>query len=320
MRFTTKPLFAALTLCLSGAAVADYPERPITLVNPYAAGGPADTLGRALAERLAKVLDGTVVVENRPGGGASIGASYVSRAEPDGYTLLLGTAAAHVVTPLMTAVNYEGIDDFEFISIVGNQPNMLVVNPEVDVDSAMALVEMAKANPGSINYASAGPGTSPHLGGELFAQRAGIDITHIPYKGAAPAITDVVGGQVEMALLNLSASLPFIQDGRLKALAYAAEERSPLLPDVPTLAEVGIADAESASWYSLVAPAGTPQAVIERLNAAVNEVNQQEDYIADMQEKGVELWSMTPAEARTFVEADRGVVEPIVEAAGLKAE
>src|SRR5690606_31820297 len=308
---------AGAALCAAAVAAQPYPTKPITLVNPYAAGGPADTLGRALARELEKQLGQPVVVENKGGGGASIGASVVARAAPDGYTLLLGTAAAHIVTPLMQHTPYDGVQDFRFIGIVGNQPNMLVVHPKLGVKSVDELIALARKEPGQLHYGPAGPGSSPPLGAELFRQRAGIELMHIPYKGAAPAINDLVGGQVDMAVLNLAASLPFIKDGRLVALAYAAKERSPLLPAVPTLAEAGIRDAESASWYSLAAPAGTPDAVIERLNRAVNAVNQDPAYRQLMGAQGVELWSMTPAEAAAFVHRDQQVLTGLVRGAGL---
>lgn len=308
---------AAGALSASAAAADPYPSQPITLVNPYAAGGPADVLGRALARELEKQLGKTVIVENKAGGGAAIGANFVARAKPDGYTLLLGTSAAHVVTPLMQQTPYDGIKDFAFVSIVANQPNMLVVRPTLKAENVEQLIAMARKEPGRINYASAGPGSSPHLGAELFRERAGVDIVHIPYSGAAPAINDLVGGQVDMAVLNLAASLQFIRSGRLKALAYANDKRSPLLPDVPTLAESGVKGAESASWYSLAAPKGTPPEVLQRLNDAVAKVNANAEYAKLMQAQGVDLWNMTPQEATAFVEKDQAAMRKLVQGAGL---
>ncbi len=308
---------AAGAFSASAAAADPYPSQPITLVNPYAAGGPADVLGRALARELEKQLGKTVIVENKAGGGAAIGANFVARAKPDGYTLLLGTSAAHVVTPLMQQTPYDGIKDFAFVSIVANQPNMLVVRPTLKAESVEQLIAMARKEPGRINYASAGPGSSPHLGAELFRERAGVDIVHIPYSGAAPAINDLVGGQVDMAVLNLAASLQFIRSGRLKALAYANDKRSPLLPDVPTLAESGVKGAESASWYSLAAPKGTPPEVLQRLNEAVAKVNANPEYAKLMQAQGVDLWNMTPQQATAFVEKDQTAMRTLVQAAGL---
>ncbi|CAB3713844.1 hypothetical protein CEY09_23670 [Achromobacter marplatensis] len=308
---------AAGAVCATAVAADPYPSQPITLVNPYAAGGPADVLGRALARELEKQLGKPVIVENKAGGGAAIGANFVARAKPDGYTLLLGTSAAHVVTPLMQRTSYDGIKDFAFVSIVANQPNMLVARPTLNAASVADLVAMARKDPGKINYASAGPGSSPHLGAELFRERAGVDIVHIPYSGAAPAINDLVGGQVDIAVLNLAASLQFIRSGRLKALAYANGKRSPLLPDVPTLAESGVTGAESASWYSLAAPKGTPADVLQRLNDAMGRVNADAEYGKLMQAQGVDLWNMTPAEATAFVEKDQLAMKKLVESAGL---
>ncbi|MBB1626764.1 tripartite tricarboxylate transporter substrate binding protein [Achromobacter sp. UMC71] len=319
MKILQRLLCVAAAGAFSASAVAadPYPSQPITLVNPYAAGGPADVLGRALARELEKQLGKTVIVENKAGGGAAIGANFVARAKPDGYTLLLGTSAAHVVTPLMQQTPYDGIKDFAFVSIVANQPNMLVVRPTLKAESVEQLIAMARKEPGRINYASAGPGSSPHLGAELFRERAGVDIVHIPYSGAAPAINDLVGGQVDMAVLNLAASLQFIRSGRLKALAYANDKRSPLLPDVPTLAESGVKGAESASWYSLAAPKGTPPEVLQRLNEAVAKVNANPEYAKLMQAQGVDLWNMTPQQATAFVEKDQIAMRKLVQAAGL---
>lgn len=310
-------LSLALSLSCSVAVAQDYPTQPIMLVNPYAAGGPADVVARALARELEKQLGRAVVVENKPGGGASIGTGLVALAKPDGYTLLLGTSAAHVVTPLMQKTPYDGVSDFDFVAIVANQPNMVVVNPKVGVKTLAELIDKARSAPGKINYASAGPGSSPHLGGELFRQRANIDIVHIPYSGAAPAINDLVGGQVDMALLNLSASLPFIKDKRLIPLAYAAKKRSPLLPDVPTLEESGVKGAESASWYSLAAPKGTPPAVIEKLNKAVATINNDDRYKQLMDAQGVEVLTQSAADATAFVNKDREAMKVLAKSAGL---
>ncbi|CAB3907025.1 hypothetical protein AXY46_04580 [Achromobacter xylosoxidans] len=318
---TLKRLLCGLgvSMICSGASLAAdaYPTQPITLVNPYAAGGPADVLGRALARELEKQLGKPVIVENKAGGGAAIGANFVARAKPDGYTLLLGTSAAHVVTPLMQRTAYDGIKDFAFVTIVANQPNMLVVRSSLPVSTLPELIALARKEPGKINYASAGPGSSPHLGGELFRQQAKVDIMHIPYSGAAPAINDLVGGQVDMAVLNLAASVQFIRSGKLKALAYANPKRSALFPDVPTLAEAGVSGAESASWYSLAAPKGTPQAVLEKLNKAVQAVNQSPEYRKLMDAQGVELWTLTPQEATQYVEKDQLAMRKLVDSAGL---
>jgi len=225
-----RSLLATVALSVAAAsAVAAYPDRPVILVNPYAAGGPADVVARSLARALEKRLGQPVVVENKPGGGASIGTGFVARAKPDGYTLLLGTSAGHVVTPLMQKTVYDGVKGFAFCSVVAVQPIMLVVNPSRGIRSVPALIARAKAEPGKWSYGSAGVGGATHLGAELFQQVAGVQLNHIPYAGASPAINDVVGGQTDLAMLNLSASLPFIRQGRLVALAYASDKRTPLL-------------------------------------------------------------------------------------------
>lgn len=302
------------------AAQAAYPERPLTLINPYAAGGPADVVARSLGRALEKRLGQPVVVENKPGGGASIGTGFVARAKPDGYTLLLGTSAGHVVTPLMQKTPYDGVDGFAFCSVVAVQPIMLVVNPSRGIRDVATLLARAKAEPGKLSYGSAGVGGATHLGAELFQQAAHVQLNHIPYAGASPAINDVVGGQTDLAMLNLSASLPFIRQGRLIALAYAADKRSALLPEVPTLAEAGVPGAQAATWYSLAAPAGTPPDIVQRLSSAVRSVNDDPDYRRVMQEQAIELMSLTPAEADAYVRRDRADMQRLLSSLGLLAK
>lgn len=315
-------LAAALATCAFTplAQAASYPDHPPTLINPYAAGGPADVVARSLGRALEKRLGQPVVVENKPGGGASIGTGFVARAKPDGYTLLLGTSAGHVVTPLMQKTPYDGVDGFAFCSVVAVQPIMLVVNPSRGIDSVAALVERARAEPGKLSYGSAGVGGATHLGAELFQQKAHIQLNHIPYAGASPAINDAVGGQIDLAMLNLSASLPFIRQGRLKALAYAADKRSALLPDVPTLEEAGIPGAQAATWYSLAAPAGTPPDVVQRLSDAVKAVNSDPDYRRVMQEQAIELMALSPADADAYVRRDRADMQQLLGSLGLLAK
>jgi len=313
-------LAAVATTVISVSAVAAYPERPVVLVNPYAAGGPADVVARSLARALEKRLGQPVVVENKAGGGASIGTGFVARAKPDGYTLLLGTSAGHVVTPLMQKTVYDGVKGFAFCSVVAVQPIMLVVNPSRGIRSVPELIARAKAEPGKLSYGSAGVGGATHLGAELFQQVAGVQLNHIPYAGASPAINDVVGGQTDLAMLNLSASLPFIRQGRLLALAYASDKRSPLLPDVPTLAEAGVAGADAATWYSLAAPAGTPADIVRMLSDTVRAVNEDPDYRRVMQEQAIELMALSPREADTYVARDQADMRRLLGTLGLLAK
>ncbi|WP_254607581.1 tripartite tricarboxylate transporter substrate binding protein [Achromobacter dolens] len=316
-----RSLLAAVALSIGAAsAAAAYPDRPVILVNPYAAGGPADVVARSLARALEKRLGQPVVVENKPGGGASIGTGFVARAKPDGYTLLLGTSAGHVVTPLMQKTVYDGVKGFAFCSVVAVQPIMLVVNPSRGIRSVSELIARAKAEPGKWSYGSAGVGGATHLGAELFQQVAGVQLNHIPYAGASPAINDVVGGQTDLAMLNLSASLPFIRQGRLLALAYASDKRSPLLPDVPTLAEAGVAGADAATWYSLAAPAGTPADIVRTLSDAVRAVNDDPDYRRVMQEQAIALMALSPREADAYVAKDQADMRRLLGTLGLLAK
>ncbi|MEC6411095.1 tripartite tricarboxylate transporter substrate binding protein [Achromobacter xylosoxidans] len=316
-----RSLLAAVALSIGAAsAAAAYPDRPVVLVNPYAAGGPADVVARSLARALEKRLGQPVVVENKPGGGASIGTGFVARAKPDGYTLLLGTSAGHVVTPLMQKTVYDGVKGFAFCSVVAVQPIMLVVNPSRGIRSVPELIARAKAEPGKWSYGSAGVGGATHLGAELFQQVAGVQLNHIPYAGASPAVNDVVGGQTDLAMLNLSASLPFIRQGRLLALAYASDKRSPLLPDVPTLAEAGVAGADAATWYSLAAPAGTPADIVRTLSDAVRAVNDDPDYRRVMQEQAIALMALSPREADAYVAKDLADMRRLLGTLGLLAK
>ncbi|MCG7323965.1 tripartite tricarboxylate transporter substrate binding protein [Achromobacter sp. ACRQX] len=314
-------LAAAAALSFASApAAAAYPDHPITLINPYAAGGPADVVARSLARALEKRLGQPVVVENKPGGGASIGTGFVARAKPDGYTLLLGTSAGHVVTPLMQKTIYDGIQGFEFCSVVAVQPIMLVVNPSRGIKTVPDLIARAKAEPGKLSYGSAGVGGATHLGAELFQQAAHVQLNHIPYAGASPAINDAVGGQIDLAMLNLSASLPFIRQGRLVPLAYAADKRSPLLPDVPTLDEAGVKGAQAATWYSLAAPAGTPPDIVQKLSDTVRSVNDDPDYRRIMQDQAIELMALSPQDAGAYVRKDRADMQRLLGTLGLLAK
>lgn len=317
-QFKQSLLAAALVLAASGAHAQAYPTKPIVLINPYAAGGPADLVARSLAKELSAEVGQQVVVENKAGGGATIGAAYVARAEPDGYTLLFGTAAAHIVTSLIQPTPYDGVKDFVFIALAANQPNLLVVHPSVKAKTAKELIELARSNPGQLNYGSSGTGTSPHLGGELIKQQAKIEMAHIPYGGAAPAITDLVAGRLQVGVMNLSGELPYVKAGKLRALAYASKTRSPLLPDVPTFAEAGLGGAESASWYTVAAPKGTPKAVVDKLNAALNAVTKKAEYRKLMEAQGTELATLTPEETTRFVVDDAQRTKDLIKSAGLK--
>lgn len=315
--------FAALILSLivvfaQGANAAAFPDRPIILINPYAAGGPADLLGRVLAKLLAEQLGQPVVLESKPGGGASIGAAFVAKSNPDGYTLLLGTAAAHVVTPLALKVPYDGIGDFEFVGMVANVPNLLTVHPSVKANTLKELITLVKAQPGKLSYASAGLGSSPHVGAELLKYRTGMFMTHIPYRGAAPAANDLVAGTVEVGMLNVSTAGPFVVSGRLRGLAYGGATRSSLLPDVPTFAEAGLTKFTSGSWYSLAAPAKTPPVVVDTLAKALAAVQSSPEFLALTGNQSAEVLNLNRADTRKFILDDAKSVAELIKATGLK--
>ncbi|ANN67152.1 Bug family tripartite tricarboxylate transporter substrate binding protein [Bordetella bronchialis] len=314
-------LAAGLCAVLPPAMAADaYPSHPIVLVNPYAVGGPADLLGRALAKELGEILGQSVIVENKPGGGASIGAAYVAKAAPDGYTLLLGTAAAHTVTPAATKVPYKGIEDFSFVGMVANVPNILTVYPSVPAQDLKSFIALAGSQPGKLNYASAGMGSSPHIAAEMFKYYAKVDLVHVPYKGAAPAVNDMVAGTVPVGLLNISAVLPFIKSGKLRALAYANTERSPDLPDVPTFAESGLPDMVSGSWYSLAVPAGTPAAVVDKLAAALKTVQERPAFKKILAAQNAIAMPQRKEQATEYIRTDGARLAELVKATGMKLQ
>lgn len=314
-----KKIFAISTLAALPLAVMAqaYPTKTITLVNPYAVGGPADLLGRALAKGLGGQLGQSVIIENRTGGGASIGAAHVAKSAPDGYTMLMGTSAAHVVTPAATSVPYDGIKDFEFIGIVANVPNLLTVHPSLNVKNLKEFIALAKSQPGKLSYGSSGLGTSPHVGVELFKYRAGIDILHIPYRGAAPAINDIVAGTVPVGMLNISGVQSFVKTGRLQALAYASSKRATTLPDVPTFAEAGL-PLISGSWYSLAVPAKTPPAVIERLSKALSVVLASPEFQATAARQNAEVFQFSREETKKFVLDDAKAVDELIKSTGMQ--
>lgn len=263
-------LAGALTLAAPATAAKPYPERPVTLVVGYAAGGATDIVARLVAKALTEELGQTIVVENKTGANSNIGAEIVSRAAPDGYTLYVGSIANTINRTLYSQLNYDFVKDFKPIGLLATIPNILVVNPKVPIKSVQEYIAYAKKNPGKLTCASPGNGSSAHLGCELFKMKAGIDILHVPYRGSGPAVADLLGGQVDSMFDNLPSSLPHVQAGKLRAIGVTSPERLPAVPDVPTLAESGLAGFDVESWFGLMAPAGTPQAVVDRLNQAMN--------------------------------------------------
>ena len=294
---------AALMACVAPAAFAQaYPNHSIRLVVPFPAGGTTDILARDVAKRLTDTLGQPVVVDNRPGAAGNIGADLVAKAAPDGYTLLMGTVGTHAInSSLYAKMPYDHVKDFVPVVLVAGVPNVLVVNPSVPVNSVADLIKLAKAKPGSINFASSGSGTSIHLSGELFKTMAGVDITHVPYKGSSPALADLMGGQVQIMFDNLPSSLALIRSGKLRAVAVTSLKRAPALPDVPTVAESGLPGFEASSWFGILAPAGTPAPIVAKLNAEVNKWLQSPEAKEQLGAQGAEIAGGTPNNSlRTF--------------------
>jgi tripartite-type tricarboxylate transporter receptor subunit TctC len=317
-RLALGSLLAALAVSVSAQP---YPTKPIRLVVPFPAGGTTDVLARAAAQKLTESLGQAVIVDNRPGAGGNIGAELVAKSPPDGYTLLMGTVGTHAINPsLYPKMPYDHVRDFVPVILVAGVPNVLVINPALPVNSVQELIAYAKANPGKLNFASSGNGTSIHLSGELFKTMAGVQITHVPYKGSAPALQDLVGGQVQLMFDNLPSALALIKGGRLKALAVTSKERAPALPDVPTMAESGLPGFEASSWFGLLAPAGTPQSAIARLNAEIAKWLASPEAKEKLLAQGANAAGGTPEDFARHIAAETAKWQRVVKESGAKVD
>ncbi|WP_395710819.1 Bug family tripartite tricarboxylate transporter substrate binding protein [Reyranella sp.] len=295
---------AALSLLLLFSPAAqsdDYPSKPIKLVVPFAPGGSVDIVARILSQRLSEDLGQSVVVENRAGAGGNIGFEAVAKAKPDGYTLGMASSTLAVNVSLYRSIGYDPLKDFAPISLVAMQPNVLMVNPSLPVKSVTELIAYAKANPGKLNFGSSGIGASQHLAAEMFKSRTGIEMIHVPYKGGGPAMADLVAGRIQLMFETIPNSLPYIQSGQLRALAVTVEERSGQLPDVPTVAEAGLAGFVSRGWLGVMAPAGTPQSIIDKMNAAVHKAVADPAITKRLVDLGLRIKLSTPAEFSAFI-------------------
>ena len=303
------------------AAAQTFPDRPIRLVAPFPAGGLADVLGRAVGDEISKTLGQTVIIENRSGGGGNTGADAVAKAEPDGYTLLMSSAGILTANPyLYSKMPFDAETAFAPVSNVADMSMLVVVRSDLAQKSLKDLVAFARSNPNKLNFGSAGIGTTGHLGLAMLMHAAGIKLTHVPYRGAAPSITDLLAGQIDGVVDNPPTVLPHIRSGRLRALAVAARGRLPLLPDVPTAAEAGVPNYEASSWFGVMAPARTPQPIIERLHkelaAAVRTPAMQERFASS----GARLIGDTPAEFAARIKKERAMWGEIIGAANIKAD
>lgn len=312
-------LFAAIALAVPLAAHAAWPEKPITIIVPAAPGGTTDMSARLISEKLAKNLGTSVVVENRAGAAGIIGSQELLRAKPDGYTLIMGNIGPNAINYSMYKDLPYKPEDFAPITLVISVPNVLVVNAESPAKSVKDLIGMMKDKPQGGTFGSSGVGQSPHLSGELFKQRAGIEATHIAYKGAGPAVTALLGNQFDFMIDNLPSSLSFIQAGKLRALAVTSDKRVPELPDVPTMAEAGVPDMVVTAWFGLLAPKGTPQDVIDKIYAGAKAALETPEIQTRFKQMGGMAGGNTPAEFADFIAAERERWEKTVKTANLSA-
>ena len=309
-----------LLLALAAPALADYPDKTIRIVVPYPPGGFNDTLGRTLAAKFTETWGQPSFVENKPGGNTVIGTDFVAKSAPDGYTLLV-VAFPFAVTPsLYKTLPYDTVKDFQPIALAAQSPNLLVVNPSVEAKTVGELIAMAKAKPDSLSYASTGNGSSNHISKELFKSLAGVQIVHIPDKGSAPAVTDLLGGQVQVMFDNVPNVLPQVKAGRLRGLAQSGSKRSALIPDIPTVAEAGVAGYEVMVWFGVVAPAGTPKDIVQKLNAEVIRILAMPDVRERFLAQGVEPLGSTPEQFGEHIRAQMAKWAKVVQDAGVKAE
>jgi tripartite-type tricarboxylate transporter receptor subunit TctC len=314
-------LAAALAVGSVSVASAQYPVRPITLVVPYAPGGGNDVIARIVAEKMATSLGQSIVIENRGGAGGTIATRQVARAEPDGYTLLIATSSLAINPSLYPNVGYDPRRDFAGIGLIASSSNILLVHPSVPARSVAELVALAKQQPGRLTFGSTGTGSSVHLAAELFAGMAGIRINHIPYKGSAPALNDLVGGHVTMIFSTMASASGLAKDGsKVRALAVTGSNRSALFPELPTVAEAALPGYEAVLHYGIVAPAGTPRPVVEKLNAALNAALATEDIKRRLALEGAEALPVRPEEHDADIAAEETKWSEIVRKSGMKAE
>jgi tripartite-type tricarboxylate transporter receptor subunit TctC len=323
MRVTLRHLIAAATLVLSAAcpAAAQYPTRPITLVVPYAAGGGNDVIARIVAEKMATSLGQSIVIENRGGAGGTIATRQVARTEPDGYTLLIATSSLAINPSLYPNAGYDPRKDFAGVGLIASSGNILLVHPSVPARSVGELIALAKQQPGKLTFGSTGTGSSVHLAAELFAGMAGIKISHVPYKGSAPALNDLVGGHVTMIFSTAASAAGLVRDGsKVRALAVTGGKRSAQFPELPTVAEAALPGYEAVLHYGIVAPAGTPRPIIGKLNAALNAALATEDIKRRLALEGAEALPVRPEEHDADIAAEEAKWSEIIRKSGMKAE
>jgi len=319
MKLQTLALIAlGATATVQSPWAQDYPNRSIRMIIPFAAGGPNDILGRVVAQKLTEQLGQQIVVDNRGGAGGIIAAETVAKAQPDGYTLLLGGTATMSINPgLHKKLGYDPLKDFAPVSLIGTSPSLVTLNAALPVQNVRELIAFVKARPGQLTFASSGPGTAPHLAGELMKTMAGIDMVHVPYKGGGPAYIDLLAGQVTVYIGGISAALPHVNQGRLKGIAVTSLKRTNLMPGVPTVDESGLPGYEVINWYSVVATAGTPKAVVARLNREVVKAVAADDVKKRYVELGTDVATGTPEELAAYTRSEFVKWARVIKSAGM---
>lgn len=301
------------------AAAEDYPARPVRLIIPFPAGGSNDVVGRLVATYLGERSGRQMVIDNRSGAGGVIGTEAVAKSPADGYTLLL-ISMAHAVNPWLFKLSYDPIKDFAPVALLAEGANVLVVNPSLPVNSVKELIALAREKPGDLQYASAGIGTFQHLGAELFKLMAGVDMVHVPFRGGGPSMISVVGGHTRVTFPSLAQTVPYIKSGTLRALGTGGRERSPVLPDVPTIAEAGLPGYEAVNWWGVVAPAGTPRAIVDKLNGEIAAVQRSPEAQKQFASEGATPVTMTPGDFGAFMVSEMDKWGKVVRQGGIKAE
>jgi tripartite-type tricarboxylate transporter receptor subunit TctC len=300
-----------------GATAADYPTRPITIVVAFPPGGPSDVLARIVGKKMEQIVGQPFIIENRPGAGGNIAAEMVARAAPDGYTLLNGNNSILATNAaLYKKINFDAEKDFIPLSLIGTQGSILVVNPKVPVRSLAELIALAKANPGKLNFASSGYGAAAHLAGELFKTEAKIDIVHVAYKGAAPALQELIGGQTQMMFATAASVVAHIKGGLVRPLAVTTLTRIPALPDIPTMDELGLKGFDATTWHGLVAPAGTPKEIVDTLSRAINTALKDPAVRKSLGDLGVDIVGNSPAEFAAYIKAEIPKWTAVVKSSG----
>jgi tripartite-type tricarboxylate transporter receptor subunit TctC len=302
------------------APAQDWPTKPITIVVPFVAGGTTDIVARIIAQPLSERLHQSIVIENVGGGGGTIGAGNAARAQPDGYTVFMATVAHTMAPGIYKKLSYDFEKDFDPITIAASVPNILIVNPAVPANSVAELIAYIKANPGKVNYGSAGIGSTEHMSGALFRSLAGLDIVHVPYRGGAPMMGDLVAGHIQMSIETSGAATPFIKAGQVRALAVSPAKRSALFPELPTLAESGLAGYDVTTWYGVLVPKGTPQPIRDKLYAELVQVLKSPDVVARLRDIGAEPGGEPPAQFATFIHAETEKWIKLAKDAGIQAD